>query len=84
MALLLFETVNVPSSFTLPVSFWATGASLTPVTVIVKFAVSVPPLPSEIVYTNTSVTISLASKASAAAWSATYVYVPSAPTVNVP
>ena len=49
MALLLFETVNVASSFTVPVSFCATGASLTPVTVIVKFAVSVPPLPSEIV-----------------------------------
>ena len=43
------ETVNVASSFTDPISSVAEGASLTPVTVIVKFAVSVPPLPSEIV-----------------------------------
>ena len=43
------ETVKVASSLTDPVSFVAEGASLTPVTVIVKFAVSVPPLPSEIV-----------------------------------
>ena len=63
MALLLFETVNVASSFTVPVSFCATGASLTPVIVIVIVAVSVAD-PSETVYVKTSVTVSLASKRS--------------------
>ena len=47
-------------------SFTATGSSLIPVTVIVNVAVSVAE-PSERVYVNTSVAVSLASNASAAA-----------------
>jgi len=41
-------TVKVSPSFTAPVSFVATGSSLTPVTVIVRRAVSVA-VPSEMV-----------------------------------
>ena len=44
----------------------AVGASLTPVTVIVISAVVVAPVVSVTVYVNTSVTVSLASKSSAA------------------
>ena len=40
--------------------------------------------PSDIVYVKLSVAVSEASKSSAALWSATYVYVPFAPTVSVP
>ena len=58
--------VIVASSFTASVSFTATGSSLIPVTVIVNVAVSVAE-PSERVYVNTSVAVSLASNASAAA-----------------
>ena len=39
-ALLPLLTVNVPSSTITPTSFCATGASLTPVTVIIKVAVA--------------------------------------------
>ena len=58
--------VTVASSLTASVSFTATGSSLIPVTVIVNVAVSVAE-PSERVYVNTSVAVSLASNASAAA-----------------
>ena len=58
--------VTVASSLTLSVSLTPIGSSFTPVTVIVILAVSVPPFPSETVYVNTSVTVSLASNTSAA------------------
>ena len=57
--------VTVASSATVSVSSTATGVSLTPVTVIVRLAVAVA-VPSDIVYVKTSVTVSLASKSSAA------------------
>ena len=47
-ALSPLETDKVASSFTVPVSFCATGASLTPVVVIVNVAVEVA-VPSETV-----------------------------------
>ena len=72
LAFALFATVKVPSSTITPSSFCATGSSFTPVTVIVKVAVSVS-VPSEIVYVKTSVTVSPASKTFAAFWSAIYV-----------
>ena len=45
----LSATVKVPPSLMKPVSLSASGASLTPVTVIINVAVSVPPSPSETV-----------------------------------
>ena len=65
LSLLLLITVKVPSSLMVPVSFCATGASFTPVTVIVKVAVAVSEL-SVASYVKTSVSVSPASKASAA------------------
>ena len=63
----------------------ATIASLAPFTVIVRVAVDEFLSSSSFtVYVNTSVTESPASKASAAAVFAMYVYLPSASTVNVP
>ena len=62
-------TVNgktVDASVITPTSFCSTGVLFTPVTVIVKLAVSVA-VPSLIVYTKTSVTVSPASNASAPA-----------------
>ena len=57
--------MTVASSLTEAVSFTAVGASLTPVTVIIKVAVDVA-VPSDTVYVKLSVTVSLASNASAA------------------
>ena len=57
--------VIVASSLTASVSFTATGVSLSPVTVIVRVAVSVAE-PSDRVYVNTSFSVSPASNASAA------------------
>ena len=58
-------TVKVPPSTITPSSSCAGVGSFTPVTVIVRVAVSVA-VPSEIVYVKTSVTVSPASNAFAA------------------
>ena len=69
-ALLVVSVTVLPAS-TLSVSATAVGASLIPVIVITISAVSVA-APSDTVYVNVSVTMSPASRASAADISATY------------
>ena len=54
------STVAPLSSATVKLSSLAVGGSFTGVTVTVTVAVSVPPLPSEIVYVNASVPKKLA------------------------